>query len=134
MTANDGDPFYGLLNPLPTGSMTTCLSQLAPIVESVKQVGSASIGGVVTNEYNLVVNAAKVEQVVPTDEGATWGPVGPFKMWVDSQDRIRRIAIPLNIPAEGSTSEIVDFKDFGLPVHVSVPLPSQVELPPTDGS
>lgn len=134
LTADGGDPLAGLLNPVPTGRMSTWLRPLVSIVKSVSVGGSAQIDGTDTTEYDLIVNAARVEQVVPTDPGATWGPVGPFQIWIDSHHRIRRIRIPLDIPGDGATTRTFDFKNFGVPVLVTVPRPGQVEVPPTDGT
>lgn len=63
------------------------------------------------------------------------GPLVPAQAWVDATGLVRRVSVTLTpgkhsgVPAGAQFTEMVDFYDFGVPVHVSAPPASEVMSP-----
>jgi hypothetical protein len=128
-TEPDSAPLASLFDPMtPTGNLATLLSQLAPIVQSVQQAGTAVIDGVETTRYDVTLNAQRMASILGGGSQAGLGPAGPLQLWIDSQGRVRRLQLSFSASGVGKITETSDYTDFGMPVHVTIPPSSQVEI------
>ncbi len=117
------------------------LSSLEGVSSSVTQVGSATIRGVQTVHYRVMIDLAKALAEMGPKAGAgafmraLGGPLVPAQVWVDATGLVRRVSVTLTprkhsgVPAGAQFTEMVDFYDFGVPVHVSAPPASEVMSP-----
>jgi hypothetical protein len=127
-------PLAGLFDPTsPSGAdMATLLDRLAPVVQSVHQVGTASIGGVETTLYDITLDPQGIREVFGDGaQGAGPSPSGPLALWTDSQGRVRQLQFSLGFSLTGSQMQkityTIDYSNYGIPVHVTIPPASQVE-------
>jgi hypothetical protein len=113
-------------------SILTVLSSLG----GVTLVGPATINGVETIQYNVVIDVAKAAQasgntgmaaVLKCFNASTF----PMSVWVDSQGRARQIQFSwpdLNFGSSSiSVSSTVQFTNFGEPVSVTPPAAGDVQ-------
>lgn len=130
-------------------SPTSALALLQANATGVKKVGSVTINGVSTTEYEGTVNPNKsmanlapavrqtLQQTLHEFSGLTSLPI---QVWIDGQNRVRRMkeTITLN-PNAGSViagvgslhlSMTVDMSNYGVPVSVTIPPPGQVSHKP----
>jgi hypothetical protein len=124
----DSGPLAGLLDPMAsTGNMATLLSQLAPIVQSIQQAGTAVIDGIETTRYDVTLNAQRIASILGGGSQAGLGPAGPLQLWIDSQGRVRRLQLSFTASGIGKITETSDYTNFGVPLHITIPPASQVE-------
>lgn len=116
------------------------LSFLFGISRQVTQVGSATVRGVQTVHYRVLISLAKATSRVRPSARRAFAAFTkafgrstlPAQVWVDEQNRVRRILITLaapkaaGAPAGSKLTQTVDFYDFGIPVRVSAPPASEV--------
>lgn len=122
----------------PVGMLTTLQGES----DSVERVGRGSVRGVPATRYHALIDLAKVARSAPagvraavrTAEQRLMQITGvrqfPMDVWIDAHGLVRRVAyqISLTIPGSGqqmTTSVDMDMFDFGTPVHVHAPPPSQ---------
>jgi hypothetical protein len=119
ITAEESEsPMANLLDPLtPAGDMATLLNRLAPVVQSVHQVGTVLLGGVETTRYDVTIS----------DRALNIKPAGPLELWVDSEHRVRQLQFSFSNPQLPVVTLTAVYSNFGLPVHVTIPPASEVE-------
>jgi hypothetical protein len=117
------------------------LDYLRSVGGDLKDLGQETVGGVETTHYRGTVDLDKYEKLVPRDQREsvrktieqlqqTMGgrSTYPVDVWVDSSDRVRRMAFDMtsNTPqGTVTTSMQIDLSDFGAPVDVQLPAKSQ---------
>jgi hypothetical protein len=129
-TTQANNPLSNLFDPMfPAGDMATFLDRLAPVVQSVRQAGTAVIGGVQTTRYDVTLDPQAVQSLFAGEPQAPFELSGSLQLWVDSQDRVRQVQFSLSVPQLGQVTQTLDYSHFGLPVHISVPPANEVESP-----
>jgi hypothetical protein len=117
------------------------LDYLRSVSGDLKELGQETVGGVETTHYRGTVDLEDYAKLVPKDQresvrktieqleknlgGASTYPVD---VWVDSADRVRRMAFDMKSETpQGTvtTSMQMDLSDFGAPVNVELPPKSQ---------
>ena len=107
---------------------------------NVQDLGTGTVRGVSVHHYRAVVDLQKAMAKMPAAsrcglEAATkqFGQVRyPVDAWIDAQGRLRRMTIAMHLPARagiplGMGMRItMDMYDFGAPVSIHVPPPSEV--------
>jgi hypothetical protein len=117
------------------------LDYLRSVSGDLKELGKENVGGVETTHYRGTVDLDDYEKLVPKDQQEsmrktiqqlekTMGGVStyPVDVWVDSADRVRRMAFDMKSETpQGTvtTSMQMDLSDFGAPVNVELPAKSQ---------
>jgi hypothetical protein len=112
---------------------------------SVTRVGDDELAGVATTRYHAVVDLDRVAAAAPSAtrsqeadyvsalSALTGSSDLPIDVWIDGQNRVRRILLAINAcTREGNLSESaqIDYSDFGPLPPVSAPPADQVtELP-----
>jgi hypothetical protein len=109
---------------------------------NVKDLGQATVDGVSTTHYHAQIDLSKLADAVPAssrtgvqqlvaqlEKRFSAGDM-PVDAWVDSSNRIRRIAITysLQVPTTGQTSTVamvMDFSDYGPQPQPAIPPASQ---------
>jgi hypothetical protein len=129
-----------MLGPIGSGdNPADMLESLTAVAGSERIVGTTRVRGVLTTEYEVNIDPAKIAAKVPASERAsvrqftqTFGKGAiPVDVWVDSQHQVRQVRLSLHLPdggfpANGRFTETMDFYDFGVPVRISAPPASQV--------
>jgi hypothetical protein len=121
----EASPIADLADPTDEsgGGMANLLSRLAPYVLSVDRQGTQLLDRVETTQYAVTLN----NQAATSSLRSTMGPSGPLQLWVDSQGRIRQIRSTFAIKQVGTLILTLDYTNFGIPVHVTIPPSSEVE-------
>ena len=120
---------------------TQQLDYLRSVSGDLKELGKETVGGVETTHYRGTVDLEEYVKLVPEDQRArvrktiqqletSMGGRSsyPVDVWVDSSDRVRRMAFDMKVDTPqgtATTSMQMDFSDFGAPVHVDLPAKSQ---------
>jgi hypothetical protein len=124
---------------------TQFLQVLAGRANSITKVGPQSVDGVQTTEYRAEIDLAKsattpfLRSLAPKLEAVLGTDVLPVYAWVDPAGRLVRAVIPMTlerapagaapaVAAQFPISEAVteDLSDYGAPVDVTAPPPSQI--------
>jgi hypothetical protein len=128
-----------LLGPFGGTDPADLLASLTAVSASVRSLGPTTIRGVKVTGFRVDIDPARAAARIPSRERAGLrefigtlgsGPI-PVDVWVDSQNLVRRVKLSLHLPdGEGGPAktqmvEVTDFYDFGVPVRVSPPPPSQ---------
>lgn len=110
--------------------------------DSVAKIGPGSVRGVPATRYHALIDLAKVARTEPAGMRAavrraelqlmtiTGVRQFPMDVWIDAHGLVRRVAyhISLTLPGTGqqmTTTVRMDMYDFGTPLHVHAPPPSQ---------
>lgn len=127
-----GDPTGGLGS---LGSDPSQILQALRGVGGVETVGREKVRGVETTHYRVTVDVATALDQVPAEEREQLGealeqlgdePI-PADLWVDDDGYLRRMSMELDEPGGAGTMELVlEMFDFGEPVDVQAPPPSEV--------
>jgi hypothetical protein len=130
-----------------TGGLTTdptsFLAYLRGVANDVREVGHDTVRGVDTTEYAATIDLRRAIEHADAS-GATRAQVQfalsllgnvdmPVNVWIDAQDRVRKFELEMDMSGAlkhlGAPSDlhprmsiIVEFHDFGLPVHVESPV------------
>jgi hypothetical protein len=121
----------------------------------VTDKGSATVRGVQTTHYAAQLDIAKLAAIEgdsfeDSDVQSMMKETGmsslPIDLYIDAQGRVRRLGMSMTMkdtpsaspssseeddfPMSGTFSMTVDFFNFGLPVHITAPAPSEI----TDGA
>jgi hypothetical protein len=129
-----------LLGPFGGTDPGDLLASLTAASTSVSNLGTATVRGVRVAHLRLDVDPAKAASRVPSGQraglrafAASLGAATiPVDVWVDQQDRVRRIRwsprLPggMGAPAAARFTQTADFYDFGVTVRVSAPPAVQV--------
>jgi hypothetical protein len=119
-------PGAGLTNPI------EALRSLDAIVGDVEEVGHEKVRGDDTTHFRFVVDAAKAQpkaaELLPEEQLERLRKV-PVDLWLDGDDRPRRVRQTLDMGATtgGSITTTVETFDFGKDVTVEVPPADQVQ-------
>lgn len=105
----------------------------------VTDLGTEQVGGVDTTHYRATIDPAKAAEQLPADkrdefrkglQSADAQPI-PFDIWVDGQDRVRRIEATFSGGAEPGTATITaEFGGYGEPQQIEIPPADQVQDAP----
>lgn len=113
------------------------LSQLSALSSGVSKVGTATVAGVPTTEYQAHISLHKLAAQVRARDGAQAAravqqqskalgtATVPVDVWIGPHHQVRQIRYRSTVPATGGTSRTVmltvTFTGFGTPVHVTPP-------------
>jgi hypothetical protein len=123
----------GQLQQLTQGDPTQMLDYLKAVSGKIEEVGSEDVRGVPTTHYRAKVDLDKVADQAPANvrdalrtsiqslERRLGSHELPIDVWVDSENRVRRVAEHLTVALGGSVDFTVDLYDFGTPVSVTAP-------------
>ena len=123
----------GQLRQLTQNDPTQMLDYLKAVSGKIEEVGSEDVRGVATTHYRAKVDLDKVADQAPANareafrssirslERGLGGHEVPIDVWVDSDNRVRRLAEHLTVALGGDVDFTVDFFDFGTPVSVTTP-------------
>lgn len=121
-----------------TGNPAETLQYLKGASDDVTRVGEATIRGTTTEHYRLTVDLQRAAGRIPEPKRARFlqalkafgSTTLPIDVWVDDQGRVRRMSFSaqMQLGAQGSAriEETLDLFDFGVPVAVTAPPPSEV--------
>ena len=129
-----------LLGPFGGTDPGDLLAALTAVSSNVSKLGAATIRGVPVTHLRMDVDPAKAAARVPGSQRAGFraftASLGaatiPVDVWVDQQNRVRRIRwsphLPggVGAPAGARFTQTADFYDFGVPVRVSASPAGQV--------
>ncbi len=98
-------------------------------IEGFDKVGSERIDGTQTTQYRITVDTRKVLNKTLGDASIPTGPIAgdlpktmTYDIWVGDQDNLpRRIEYSM-----AGTSMTMELSDWGEPVHITAPPPSQI--------
>lgn len=132
---------FGALMQSSQSNPTQQLDYLRSVSGDLKELGTQNVNGVETTHYRGTVDLDDYEQLVPKEQREsvrktieqvekTMGgrSTYPVDVWVDSSDRVRRMAFDMKSDTpQGTvtTSMQMDLSDFGAPVNVQLPPSSQ---------
>ncbi len=117
-------------------------------VGTVATVGEETVDGVAATHYHAVVDVERLASALPLARGsasssdlaalsqALGGSGIPLDVWVDAQDRVRRIVMSMSIPSasgEAQFSMTIGLSDYGAQPLVSAPPDGQVTDPGASG-
>jgi hypothetical protein len=108
----------------------TMLEELRKDAERVDRDGTEVVRGVATTRYAVTLKP-KPEAKTPADPDEPPQPEqGPMTIWVGEDGLVRRLETRVVIPAFGGSpaqemQSTVEFFDFGVPVDLKVPAPSE---------
>jgi hypothetical protein len=131
----------GMPNPFDDNGTPTQTLQMLDASGEVSKLGGESVDGVATTHYHAVVSFSRYAAQAPGAQRAAIVAEGklisrltgssslPLDVWVDAQDRVRRLNISMNVctPA-GTLTETIDMRlyDFAPQPVVTVPPESEV--------
>ena len=132
---------FGALMQSGQSNPTQQLDYLRSVSGDLKELGKESVGGVETTHYRGTVDLEDYVKLVPAAQRASvrktiqqveknmgGASTYPVDVWVDSSDRVRRMAFDMKADTpQGTvtTSMQMDLSDFGAPVDVKLPPASQ---------
>ena len=115
---------------------------LKAVSGSIEVVGSEEVRGVPTSHYRTTLDPAKLTDLVPAEQRKTLSGVDeaarqagltelPLDVWIDADQRIRKLSIELDAKMPGSTesvqgSLVVELYDYGVPLELDLPPADQV--------
>jgi hypothetical protein len=126
MATNQGNGLGPLLAGAPSDP-SNLMIYLTAVEGQVKTVGPDTVDRVRTTHYDATIDLNKVAALDPAAAGTTKQleqQIGssslPVQLWVDQQDRLRRISVD----EQGGALHVmftVTLSDYGTPVHVIAP-------------
>jgi hypothetical protein len=115
---------------------------LKAVSGSIEAVGSEEVRGVETSHYRATLDPAKLSELVPAGQREALGGVDdaarqagidelPIDVWIDADNRIRKLSIDLDAKMPGSeeslkASFVVELYDYGTPLDLDLPPADQV--------
>jgi LppX_LprAFG lipoprotein len=123
-------------NNLPPGmdQLTSTMNPLAAFdsleegVQSVKFVGDEEVNGEQLGHYEVKVDTSKVKQLQELSTQAQLPEEVTYDMWLDDENRMRKMVMDLDMGAAPTKLEIELF-DWGKPVDIAAPPASEVVDP-----
>ncbi|MGZ4318791.1 MAG: hypothetical protein ACXVRD_05650 [Gaiellaceae bacterium] len=115
-------------NPTPAGALAYLQGSSA-----IKKLGSATVGGVPTTHYRVVVDLQKAaDRASGSDKNALEQAIKaagtttlPVEVWVDSRGYVRKIEYQSQ--ASGQSADLtMELHDFGSPVPITAPATNEV--------
>jgi hypothetical protein len=139
--AKRGDVDLGQLQSLSDNDPRRTLDYLRAVAGEIRTVGRETVRGVATTHYRAAVNLREYPGLVPdgqreavqqaVDRIVEQTGIGavPVEVWVDDEQRVRRMAIELatgagTVPVASKVT--MELFDYGVPVTVAVPPESEV--------
>lgn len=118
------NPLAAMMSKFGDGLNAHKLLQQFKSISSFTRVGPATVDGVKTTHYRMVVNVSKaLQQVGLSGQAPAHTPKQmPVNIWLDGQNRPVQYVVPMS-KAESMT---MHFSKWGEPVHVVAPPASQV--------
>ncbi len=125
-----------------TSDPTSFLAYLRGVASDVREVGHDTVRGIDTTEYDATIDLRRaIERGDASAEAreqvrAALDLLGnldmPVKVWIDAQDRVRKFDLEMDMSGalkqagmpsgmHPLMSVVIEFHDFGLPVHVKSP-------------
>ncbi len=112
------------------------LAYLESVSNSVKRVGTPTLHGVATTEYDATIDLTKsVKSKSPQAKAAVSKlehEIGrstlPAQVWIDRQHRVRQVGYQLSLKSAGQVSHVkftMGLSAYGVPVDVTAPPASQ---------
>jgi hypothetical protein len=115
---------------------------LEAVSGSIDTIGSEQVRGVETSHYRATIDLAKLEQLVPEEQRQSLGGIDqgarqaglselPVDVWVDSEQRIRKLSIDLDAKQPGTdaavkASVVIELYDYGTPLELALPPADEV--------
>ena len=115
---------------------------LKAVSGSIEAVGSEEVRGVESSHYRATLDPAKLTELVPAEQRKALGGVDdaarqagidelPIDVWIDADNRIRKLAIELDAKMPGSdasleASFVVELYDYGTPLVLDLPPADEV--------
>lgn len=115
---------------------------LKAVSGSIESVGTEEVRGVETSHYRATLDPAKLTELVPAEQRKALGGVDeaarqagltelPLDVWIDEDQRIRKLSIDLDTKMPGSdesvrASFVVELYDYGTPLELELPPADQV--------
>ena len=115
---------------------------LKAVSGSIEAVGSEEVRGVETSHYRATLDPAKLTELVPAEQRKALGGVDdaarqagidelPIDVWIDADNRIRKLSIELDAKMPGSdasleASFVVELYDYGTPLVLDLPPADEV--------
>ncbi|HMD46539.1 MAG TPA: hypothetical protein VKG43_10285 [Acidimicrobiales bacterium] len=104
---------------------------------TVTDVGPATVDGVSTEEYTVVINPAAASSAIDGSSLPQWlkqaadrfaRQGGTYTVCIDGSGQLRRLAFDMTLtqPASAQVHEVMDFSNFGAPVSITAPPADQV--------
>jgi hypothetical protein len=115
------------------------LDMLAGLSANAKEVGKEKVRGVDTTKYSGTVEVSALTKNLPADQAeqarAAFGGKSslPISVWVDSENRARRISYTATAAAQGisvNTAATYEFFAFNEPVSITPPPAGEVGVNP----
>jgi hypothetical protein len=117
---------------------TLALSYLEGASDSVRDMGTQTVGGVATTHYHAIVSIdrliARMTARAPAGQRAAvrssyerlrtmiGSSTYPMDVWLDSAGRVRQLRYAMRMPSLGASMAItMGLSDFGVPVRVTPP-------------
>lgn len=126
-----GSPLPGLDRPI--NDPRSLLDALQGAGGDVDKVGEENVRGVETDRWRASVDLKEAEKQLDGRSAREFAalreefgrPSIPFEVWIDDEDRVRRLTYSLEAHEETVRFEL-ELYDFGAPVDVSAPPASEV--------
>ncbi len=130
----------GPIAALVTGDPLAAVGMLDTADLTASAVGPRTVGGVAATEYDVTVDPVAAAKHATGSAKALFASLGTkpvtAQVWLDHQGRLVQLqalasGAPASVPAHGGTAAApvgvtVDLSQFGSPVSITVPPPSQV--------
>jgi len=113
-------PGIEALNP------ATIAARLIPIVKATRKIGNQTIDGAETTRYDLKLSSDAMKEILGFNP-AFEVSFQPASIWIDNEQRLRRMQISYTTPDDGQTTSIPNYLGFGVAVHVTIPAANQIE-------
>jgi hypothetical protein len=113
------------VQPILAVASPASLVAFARAASSARDLGPATVGGVATTHYRVVVDASKLPASVPSSITAGGRSSIPIDMYLDSAGRPRQVSGTFSISGQTVTPTIV-LSAYDAPVSISAPPAGQV--------
>jgi hypothetical protein len=118
------------------------LGLLKAISGTIQAVGTDTVRGVETSHYRATIDVKKLVTLLPAAQRQSLagfdGLIGksgvadiPVDVWIDSEQRVRKLVLDASAAAPGSTEKAkasvqIEVYDYGKPLELELPPPEQV--------
>lgn len=107
-------------------SPATIVAGLIPVVQATRKIGNQTIDGAETTRYDLKLSAGAMKEILVFNP-AFEVSFQPASIWIDNEQRLRRIQISYTTPDDGQTTSTSNYLGFGVAVNVTIPAANQIE-------
>jgi hypothetical protein len=98
-------------------------------VQSVVFVGDEDVDGEQLGHYEVTVDTSKIEQLQQQPTQAQMPKEVVYDMWLDDQNRMRKLAMNLEVQGAQTETEI-ELSNWGEPVDIAAPPASEIAKQP----